>query len=194
MTHRAPSASPQFRRSGNGHAPVGYDPVRNGRGPYRGKRDPPPPYQRVVANRPEAHADFVQDLPLSTLPGLIVWTGNHTPEGPSGMHGVTTAVVELSAPAPAGGVRLGYRTVDGSAKAGSDYAAVSGTLEIPEGETVAFTAGITLYGDDTREGNESFFVVVSDVVGANPVVTRVEVILYEAPPRMSKPLPPARKG
>ena len=156
--------------------------------------DPPPPYQRVVANRPEAHADFVQDLPLSTLPGLIVWSGNHTPEGPAGTHGVTTAVVELSAPAPAGGVRLNYRTVDGTARAGSDYAAVSGTLEIPEGETTAFTAEITLYGDDRREGNENFYVVVSNVVGANPVVTRVEVILYEAPPRMSKPLPAARKG
>src|SRR5690606_19862555 len=124
----------------------------------------------------------------------IIWTSNHTPEGPLGTHGATSAIVELSAPAPAGGVRLSYRTVDGTARAGSDYTAVSGTLEIPEGETVAFTAGITLNGDDTREGNENFYVVVSDVVGANPVVTRVEVILYEAPPRMSKPLPPARKG
>src|SRR3546814_12979678 len=38
---------------------------------------PPAPYQRVVANRPEAHVDFVQDLPLSTLPGLIIWAPHH---------------------------------------------------------------------------------------------------------------------
>src|SRR3546814_5969867 len=42
---------------------------------------PPAPYQRVVANRPEAHVDFVQDLPLSTLPGLIIWAPNHISEG-----------------------------------------------------------------------------------------------------------------
>src|SRR3546814_5577391 len=80
----------------------------------------------------------------------------------------------LSAPAPAGGVTLSYRTVDGSAKAGSDYTAVSGTLEIPEGEKVAFTADIVLHGDDELEGDESFYIVVENVVGANPVVTRLE--------------------
>ena len=154
---------------------------------------PPAPYQRVVANRPEAHVDFVQDLPLSTLPGLIIWIGNYIPEGPLGTHGMTSAIVELSAPAPAGGVTLRYRTIDGTAKAGSDYTAVSGTLEIPEGETFAYTADITFNGDDTREGNENFYVVVSDVVGANPVVTRLEVILYETAPRVSTPLPAVRK-
>src|SRR3546814_6877437 len=45
---------------------------------------PPAPYQRVVANRPEAHVDFVQDLPLSTLPGLIIWAPNHISEGIAG--------------------------------------------------------------------------------------------------------------
>jgi hypothetical protein len=154
---------------------------------------PPAPYQRVVANRPEARADFVQDLPLSTLPGLIVWGISRVPEGPAGWHGMTGAVVELSAPAPAGGVRLRYRTVDGTAKAGRDYDAVSGTLEIPEGQTAANTADIGLIGDGTREGDENFYVVVSDVVGANPVVTRVEFILDEPGPRMSKPLPPLKR-
>ena len=154
---------------------------------------PPAPYQRIVANRPEARTDFVQDLPLSTLPSLIIWGISRVPEGPSGTHGTTGMVVELSAPAPVGGVKLRYRTVDGTARAGSDYQAVSGTLEILEGETAAYTADIALTGDDTREGDENFYVVVSDVVGANPVVTRVEVILDEREPRMSKPLPPARK-
>ena len=154
---------------------------------------PPAPYQRIFANRPEAHVDFVQDLPLSTLPALIVWAGNYIPEGPSGTHGSMAAIVELSAPAPAGGVRLRYRTANGTATAGSDYTAVSGTLEIPEGETFAYTADITLNGDDTREGNENFYVVVSDVVGANPVVPRVELTLYEAAPRVSRPLAPVRK-
>ncbi len=155
--------------------------------------NPPAPYQRVFANRPETREDYVQDIPLSTLPGLVVWAGSRVPEGPPGTHGVTGAVVELSAPAPAGGVTASYRTVDGTAKAGSDYEAVSGTLEIPEGETAVHIADITLYGDSNREGDENFYVVVSDVVGANPVVTRVEFVLDEEGPRMSTPLPPLRK-
>src|SRR3546814_3972537 len=103
----------------------------------------------------------------------------HISEGIAGFHGSLSAIVELSAPAPAGGVTLSYRTVDGSAKAGSDYTAVSGTLEIPEGEKVAFTADIVLHGDDELEGDESFYIVVENVVGANPVVTRLEVILHD---------------
>src|SRR3546814_16754538 len=87
-----------------------------------------------------------------------------------------SAIVELSAPAPAGGVTLSYRPVDGSAKAGSDYTAVSGTLEIPAGEKVAFTAAIVLHGDDELEGAESYYLVVEHVVGANTVVTRMEGI------------------
>src|SRR3546814_4859940 len=103
---------------------------------------PPAPYQRVGANRPEAHVDFIQDLPLSTLPGLIIWAPNHISEGIEGFHGSLSAIVELSAPAPAGGVTLSYRTVDGSAKAGSDYTAVSGTLEIPAGRSEEHTSEI----------------------------------------------------
>ncbi|HVI59870.1 MAG TPA: Calx-beta domain-containing protein [Luteimonas sp.] len=154
---------------------------------------PPSPYQRVVANRPVTNAGYVQDLPLSTLPGLIVWNTGRDFEGPPGSHGMTSGIIDLSAPAPAGGVTLSYRTVDGTAKAGSDYEAVSGTLKIPEGETSAYTDAIILNGDNQREGDETFYVVVSNVVGANPVVTRVEFIMDEQAPHMSGPLPPLRK-
>lgn len=154
---------------------------------------PPAPYQRFFANRPEARTDFVQDIPLSTLPSLIIWGTTRMPEGSPGTRSSTSKVVQLSAPAPAGGVKLRYRTVDGTARAGSDYEAVSGTLEIPEGEILADTADIGWTGDRTREGDENFYVVVSDVIGANPVVTRVEVILDEQEPRMSIPLPPVPK-
>lgn len=157
------------------------------------KLTPPAPYQPIFANRPEAREDFVQDIPLSTLPGLLIWGPPRMQEGPPGTHGVTQLVVELSAPAPAGGVQLRYRTIDGTASAGSDYTAVNGVLEIPAGEQVAYTKDITWYGDDRREGDESFHVVVSDIVGATPVMTSVEVILDEQGPRMSKPLPPTRK-
>ena len=153
---------------------------------------PPAPYQRVFANKPEARADFVQDIPLSTLPGLVIWGINRLGEGPADTHGMTQLVVELSAPAPAGGVQLRYHTVNGTAKAGSDYTAASGALEIPEGKTFAYTGDINWTGDGKREGDETFRVVVTDVVGATPVVTSVELILDELDPRMSRPLPPVR--
>src|SRR3546814_5633969 len=113
-------------------------------------------------------SDWSSDVCSSDLPGLNIWAPNPIAEGIAGFHGSSSAIVELSAPAPAGGVTLSYLTVDGSAKAGSDYTAVSGTLEIPEGEKVAFTADIVLHGDDELEGDESFYIVVENVVGANP--------------------------
>src|SRR3546814_14240396 len=100
----------------------------------------------------------------------------------------------LSAPAPAGGVTLSYRTVDGSAKAGSDYTAVSGTLEIPAGEKVAFTPDIVLHGDDELAGDESFYLVLDNAVGANPVVTSLEGLPTERTRRMEGPRHPGRIG
>ncbi|MFT6448402.1 MAG: outer membrane protein OmpA-like peptidoglycan-associated protein [Oleispira sp.] len=46
----------------------------------------------------------------------------------------TTFQVQLSRPAPAGGVTVDYTTVDGTALNGSEYTATSGTLSFAEGE------------------------------------------------------------
>src|SRR3546814_16351216 len=99
---------------------------------------PPAPYQRVVANRPEAHVDFVQDLPLSTLPGLIIWAPNHISDGIAGFHGSLSAIVQLSAPAPARSVTLIYRPFAGRAEAGRAYTPRSGPPVIPPGEEGRF--------------------------------------------------------
>jgi hypothetical protein len=155
---------------------------------------PPGPYQRFFANKPYARTDFVQDINLSPLPTLIIWGGDRIRVGQSEDWQLTMQlVVQLSVPAPAGGVHLHYRTVDGTATAGSDYVAMSGDLEIPEGEMVGYTKDLILLGDDEIEGNEDFQVVVSKVSGANPAVTSAAVILDEQNPPMSMPLPPSRK-
>src|SRR3546814_16376982 len=73
---------------------------------------PPPPYQRVVANRPEAQVDFVQDLPLSTLPGLIIWDTTHITEAIACFNGSLSAIAALLWPAPPGACNLGLRTSD----------------------------------------------------------------------------------
>jgi hypothetical protein len=58
-----------------------------------------------------------------------------------------------------------YSTSDGTATAGSDYAAVSGTLTFVPGDT-SKTVTVTVNGDTTDETDETFFVALSDAVGA----------------------------
>ncbi len=154
---------------------------------------PPAPYERFFAVHNDVQSDIVQDINLSTLPALVLWGGGRLTEGGVGHHGTLELIVELSAPAPAGGVRLRYRSVEGTATAGSDYTAIEGSMTIPEGERYAPTKAIDWFGDDQVEGDEHFDVVVSDVSGANPVVTRQRITLYEPDRWMSAPLPPQRK-
>jgi ribosomal protein L35AE/L33A len=54
-------------------------------------------------------------------------------------------------------VQIGYATADGSASAGSDYAAQSGTLTIPVGQSKG-TITVKVNGDVFPEGNENFHV------------------------------------
>ncbi len=75
--------------------------------------------------------------------------------------------ISLSAPAGAGGVGFDLVTVDGTALAGVDYTAASATdLRISEGERSAFFE-VALIGDTVAEPDETFFVRLSNVVGAD---------------------------
>ena len=71
----------------------------------------------------------------------------------------------LSSPAGIGGVTIQYATADGTATAGSDYVAATGTATIPEGAT-SVTVAITINGDTDAEANETFFVNITGVAGA----------------------------
>ena len=63
-------------------------------------------------------------------------------------------------------VTVDYATSDGTAKAGTDYAAASGTLEFAAGET-SETVEVTLADDALAEGDETFKVTLSNVSGAS---------------------------
>ena len=75
----------------------------------------------------------------------------------------------------AGIVRVDYATVDGSAVAGSDYVAVSGTLTWPSGTSGSQTISIRLSDDSIAEAAESFTVTLSNVsiatLGPNTTAT-----------------------
>ena len=62
-------------------------------------------------------------------------------------------------------VTVSYRTVDGTAAAGSDYTSTAGTLEFDPGATTR-TLGVAALMDELVEGAEQFTVELSDPVGA----------------------------
>ncbi|WP_040410111.1 Calx-beta domain-containing protein, partial [Asticcacaulis sp. AC402] len=62
-------------------------------------------------------------------------------------------------------VSLNYATQNGGAVAGSDYVAVSGSLNFAPGQTV-HTVKVPLINDTVTEGSEAFNLVISSLVNA----------------------------
>jgi hypothetical protein len=62
-------------------------------------------------------------------------------------------------------VSVNYATANGTAKAGEDYTAKSGTLTFAAGET-SKTITIAVKGDSKKEANETFFLNLSGALGA----------------------------
>jgi predicted extracellular nuclease len=74
--------------------------------------------------------------------------------------------VSLSAAAGAGGVTFNASTADGTASAGSDYVAFTNSpFSIPSGSS-STTVTVQVNGDTTPESNETFFVNITNIVGA----------------------------
>ena len=73
-------------------------------------------------------------------------------------------VVRIS-PSPSGTVTVDYATSDGTATAGSDYTAASGTLTIAPGEA-AQTVSVAVFDDGHNEGEETMTLTLTNVSGA----------------------------
>jgi hypothetical protein len=97
-------------------------------------------------------------------PGVRV--GDRTLTEPTGSTATATFDVTLSA-ASVQPVTLSYTTADGTATAGADYVAASGIITFPPGGTTA-TVSVDVAGDAADEPNETFQVVLSNVVDAAP--------------------------
>ncbi len=88
-----------------------------------------------------------------------------------GSSGTTTAsfTVSLSAPAGAGGVTFDIATADNTATvADNDYVAKSLTGQSIAAGNSSYTFDVLVNGDTIAEPNETFFVNVTNVVGASP--------------------------
>ena len=100
--------------------------------------------------------------------------------------GTANFVVTFDKPST-GVVSIDYATQDGTALAGQDYVAQSGTLKFAPGET-AKTVKVQLINDSDPEGAEAFGLKLSNLVGAtalDPVGTAV--IAANDEPVVSKP-------
>lgn len=95
----------------------------------------------------------------SSAPVSLRIADNATDEGDAGIRQLDFTVT-LNKPASAA-VSVDYTTVDGSALAGSEYRAVSGTLTIPAGAENGIIL-VSIIGDTTPETNRSFTIELSN--------------------------------
>lgn len=104
-------------------------------------------------------------VPLSSGGSLPTLSINNVSivEGDSGVS-YLVYTVSLSA-ASSQTVTVNYGTSDGTAKAGEDYTALTGTLTFSPGQT-SKTIQIAIKGDTTIEANETFNLNLSNAVGA----------------------------
>jgi len=92
-------------------------------------------------------------------PAAITVTGGSVSEGAAG--GTAQAVFALSLSAASSvPVTVAYRTADGTATAGADYTAASGTVTFPAGSTRQ-EVRVAVTGDATVEPDETFSLVLS---------------------------------
>lgn len=98
----------------------------------------------------------------SLLPSLIVDNASVV-EGNAGTRSARFTV-RLSRICPQI-VRVGYATADGTAMAGSDYLAATGTVVFPPGLTTQ-RVSITVYGDTDTESTETFFLNLDNPTNA----------------------------
>jgi serralysin len=98
-----------------------------------------------------------EGTPSVSIDNVVVAEGNA---------GLTDAVFTITRSEPAReNVLVNYTTANGTASAGADYLAQSGTVAIPVGLSSA-TVRVSVIGDTAAEPNETFLVNLSQVVGA----------------------------
>lgn len=118
-------------------------------------------------------------------PAPYVAVGDVFPQAENDPSGSAGFLVFLSWPST-GSLRVGYSTVDGTAKAPADYAATAGTLVIPPGESSGVIS-VPIVNDSIDEDDETFDLRLVDPVDG--VVTRAEgtatILDDDAPPTVS---------
>jgi len=106
------------------------------------------------------------DAITSSSPNAVFISSSSITEGDSGQQTINFDVSICTA--PNNPVTMNYATEDGTATAGLDYIAASGSLIIPAG-TTSVSIPVSITGDTEYEGNETFNVRLSNI-SANAVL------------------------
>ena len=80
--------------------------------------------------------------------------------------GITASITVTREGGSFGAASVNYATSDGSASAGSDYTAVSGTINFADGDAAAKTISVGINNDSTYEVDETVSLSLSNVSGA----------------------------
>jgi hypothetical protein len=114
-------------------------------------------------------------------PRVSIGWGGTVVEGNAGTTNVTfTVTLSAASDAP---VTVTYATADGSATAGSDYVAATGTLTFAAGQT-AKTVTVAVKGDRVGEGDEYFYVSLTGATGA-AIASWGSAMIQDDEPRLS---------
>jgi hypothetical protein len=136
----------------------------------------------VTATDPSSDTSEFSKCAVVQGPGTISFSNSAT----SFSETVGTAAIPVTRSNGAvGTVSVNYTTASGTATAGSDFTAVSGTLTFADGQTVAYI-NVPVANDSIYEGNEQFTVSLSGVAGGamlgSPAASTVTIIDDELPP------------
>ena len=121
--------------------------------------------------------------PTGPLPNLSVGDVSLTEPGTGTANASFTVTLSQASAVP---VTVNYATVDGTAKAGTDFAAASGTLTFAAGETTK-TVNVAVNADALVEGTESFGLALTTPsnAGINRANATATVADGTAPPSFS---------
>ena len=141
----------------------------------------------ILRIEPSGHGDVTVELPATTggcgTAGAICTPDDRplsapasaTVQGPPGLSvadaevqegaGASLGFVVRLARAASAAASVQYATSDGSAAAGSDYTATSGTLNFAAGESTK-TVSVPVLDDSTHEGDETLTLTLSNASGA----------------------------
>jgi hypothetical protein len=148
------------------------------RNPFAAPNSGPGPARR----RRSAPRLTVESLDDRVVPAALSVGDVTVVEGASGVQNAAVTVT-LSEPLRKP-VTVDYRTANGTAVAGSDYAAAAGTLTFAKGETVK-TVLVPVYGDRVPETTEAFSVRLSGAHGATIADGQGTVTVVDSVPRLS---------
>ena len=127
-------------------------------------------------------------------PTLLVWDQSARESGNQRETDMTFSVA-LSPRSPSSTVTVDYTTADGTARAGSDYTAVSGTLEFAPGDRPK-QVNVPIIDDTIEDSGETFSFVLSNPTGGAQLhawrSTATGTILNEDAPGVSANLPASR--